>query len=94
VQGSDQSWISNIQFKQRCCNECLEGICLFPKKNAILSISLLFSSLPYFFLYTAPKFEQPNNKIGRISIDIPQTILITIETHGKGVLNSMLIALF
>jgi hypothetical protein len=34
----------------------------------------------------APKFGQSNDKIGRISIDLCQAILITIETHGKGVL--------
>jgi hypothetical protein len=43
----------------------------------------------------ALKFEQQNdNKIGRISIDLPQTILITIEMHGKCELSELLIVLF
>jgi hypothetical protein len=40
----------------------------------------------YFPLHQgAAQLEQPNNNVGRISIDLPQTILITSETHGKGV---------
>jgi hypothetical protein len=73
---------------------------ILPKK---IYYFIIFNSLFYFssslscffFLHqTAPKFEQPNNKIGRISIDLPQTILITIEIHGKGVLNGVFISLF
>jgi hypothetical protein len=37
-------------------------------------------------LQTAPKFEHANNKIEILSIDLPQTIMIPIETHGKGIL--------
>jgi hypothetical protein len=57
----------------------LEGIVLLFKISILIII-----------LKAAPKFEQPRNKIGIISIDLPQTILITIETHGKGLFNGVL----
>jgi hypothetical protein len=77
-----------------CCSFLQDFYCIY------LLISFPLTFLFYFFLIsfsllfpmhqTAPKFEQPNNKIfGIISIDLPQTILITIETHGKGVLTGV-----
>jgi hypothetical protein len=50
----------------------LEGICFF--------------HFPFpFFHQAAPKFDHLKDQIGRISIDLPKSIFITIETHGKGV---------
>jgi hypothetical protein len=62
----------------------------------VWKVFVVHLSVVIYLLYlhkTAPKFEKSKDKIGRISIDLSHTILITIEMHGKGVLNDVLIVL-
>jgi hypothetical protein len=61
--------------------------------NPIFIVFLFFFILfpPLFLHQAALEFEQSIDKIEIISIDLPQTLLVTIEMHGKGVFNCILI---